>query len=430
MSRKAQRLAKAKPSAAKEAPKVRLAASALFFTATCPVPPGIRARDLGAMVQGLVEEHSPLPLEQTAWGFLLDNQGARKSHLFYYAGARDFIFKNPAESADLSFTAVLPGLAALHGLHFSRDTWLFLHESECLTAVLFTHGSMIPQKCTARFFKQPAPGTDALFAMRDAILKQIEVEDGQDVLPGLVRIAAPLPRRQGGLSFPLEHLKAASGNWEPWKTTHFPKASRLQAADIRDRDTLSAHWQRRDSGRRFGQIALLLLLAILLLGGLELLQNRRQAEAARLQALSQEQAPGVQRLQDIERMAQSLKRVFEGDFQPYRWLMAFNYGRPEAVSFTGFAIDEKGAMTVNGRAPEVKTLNDYFGNLKKNPQFSQVDIASTTTDRDGASFTLKAQAGDLTAAPPPLETPEESNTEGSRAEASGPESTPEEEPAP
>ncbi len=410
------------PARRKTQPKVRLVTSALFFTASCPVPPGIRARDIGFMVEGLADEHSPLPLEQTAWGFLLDNRSSRNSHIFYYAAARELVFKSASEATDLGWTAILPAFVATSGLRFEHATWLFLKEEECLTAIRFESGSSAPSRVYSRFLKSPDAGPAELFAQRRSIIDKLPVADNENILPGLFRVSKPMVTARGRMAFQLQTLTTEDGEWEDWKRTEFKKPTRLQAADIRDHHVLSAHTERRGTGKRLVYVLGALAACAAILVGFELQQARRQSEAVHLASLAEEQAPEVQRLQDIEAMTKSLKQVFEEDFTPYLWLMALNTQRPQAIHFTSYAFDNQGTISVNGQVPEVKALNTYVEALKKNPKFEDVELGKLTTDKDGANFTLKAKAGDLSAPLPPglIPEPEAPTGEGEQvAEESG-----------
>lgn len=401
--------------------KVKLVCSALFYTASCPVPPGIRARDIGFMVEGLADEHSPLPLEQTAWGFLLDNRSSRSSHIFYYAAARELVFKNSSEATDLNWAAILPHFVATVGLKFEHATWLFLQEPECLTAICFESGSSAPARVYARFFPTESPSIEDVFALRRSILDKIPIAENHEVLPGVFRSDAPFVTRRGSIRFQLQVRVTEESDWVDWKRTEFKKPTRLQAADIRDHRVLSSHTEKRGTGKKLVYTIAALAACVAVLIGFEIQEARRISETDQLTALAEEQEPDVRRLKDIETMTKSLRQLFEKDFIPYQWLMALNTQRPEAVHFNSYAFDDQGAITAIGQVPEVKALNTYVEALKKNPKFSEVDLASLTTDKDGANFTLKAKTGDISAIlelPPEPEPPasDESSSEEVSAE--------------
>jgi len=310
-------------------PEIRLLPAALFFTANSKVPAGIRARDMMAMVQGLVEEHSPLPIEMTAWGFLLDNKAKTDSHFLYYAAPRDLLFKNAEAAADLRPTAVLPAFAALQGLHFKEPTWVFLSDSECLSAVRFEPDSSVPSRIEARFH-QTGTGTDIpLFDLRQKLLEAVDFDpNGEAALKGLIRIGEAHFDRKG-LHFKLERQTETGNRWESWKKTRIAQKNRRFAADVRDRAALSAHERNEGSGQRIRQVAALVLLALLVLAGLEVVQYQRMQTTTALSEKAEGQTALVDRLQEIEAMSKSLKEIFDRRFEPYRWLMVVNEVRPE-----------------------------------------------------------------------------------------------------
>lgn len=381
-----------------DAGPVQLVDSGLFFSAASPLPKGIKARDVEALARGLVEEHAPLPLEQTSWGYLVDHRGKAGPHLLYYAATRQSLFGRKAENArDLRPAAVLPAFVALAGLRFARRTCVFLEEAECVSAVLFEPGATVPNRIVSRFLSEA--GTDAEPA-RDELARRIEGEQGEtELLPGTVRVAEAVPRGKGAV-FHLEQRDPASGEWVSWKRTGIDKEARLLAADVRDRETLGAGARKQASGKRILRVAAALIAATLLLGALEIVQLLRGREAESLRERAEAREAQVERLQDIEAMAQSLEELLQGRFEPFDWLQAVNETRPEAVFFTSYALDDEGRIRINGQAPEVKILNEYIAALNEDPRLAEVEVGDTETDEDGVRFSLRAAAGDIDAEPP------------------------------
>jgi hypothetical protein len=381
--------------------ELRILASGLFFTGNSPVPSGIRARDMSAMVQGLVDEHSPMPIEQTSWGFVLDNRRKQQSHFLYYAAPQSLLFKNTAEASDLGLEAVIPGFVATCGLHFKEPTWLFLTEAECLSAVRFEAGSTAPDKVVSRFVGKADSDESARFALRE----ELDASEGEASVGGLVRIASAKAKKGKGLTFELEQCEAPGAAWRTWKKTELRPHTRVLAADLRRHEVLAGQMHRKSSGQRILQFAAVFILLLAALGALEFFQIQRKAEAERLAAQAESQEDAVERLQEIESMTKSLNSVLEKKFEPYRWMMAVNADRPETLSLSSFAFDDAGEMQANGEAPQVQALNDYVASLQANPKFESVSITNLTTNREGVSFNLRIQTGDLDAESPPPEPP-------------------------
>jgi len=372
----------------------------------------MRHKDIEPFVRGLVEENSPIPIEQTSWGYFFDNRSKPDGRLFYYAGSRELVFgKGSKDPSDLGPYAVLPGVAVLRGLGFGKPTWIFLREKECLTAARFEDGSPIPVSVVSRFLPDETSEED-LFKLRESLRQKILDEDS-DFVPGVIRISSIDPNGKG-LGFRLEQKEAPEAKWRSWKRTEFSRPRHLHAADVREREILGEQELKQSSQRKILAVAAAILLSAMLLGLLEVLQFSRGKRAEALQALASEQQPQVERLQEIEQMTISLREVFESRFEPYRWLMVLNENRPPEIHFTSFGLDKEGSIRVNGEGPGVTLFNDYLSTLANDPRLSSVRSTGINTDEGGVTFTLAITAGDLNAE---LPTEEEAVTEELKAKS-------------
>ncbi len=378
--------------------------SGLFFTVSSRLPKGIKGRDIEGLVRGLVEEQAPLPIEQTSWGYLADPYRKSSGPILYYAATRQSLFGNKTEAAeDLTPTAILPSFAGLCGLRFSKNTWVFLADGESLSAAFFEAGATIPTRMISRFV---SPETEAGEAEREKLRRRLAEEDPEaDFFPGMVRIAEAKARGKA-VHFQLECRERYGAHWTSWKKTGIDKEARLAAADVRDRDSREEGARVQTSAKRITQVAVVLLLSALALGALEVLQFQRGREAVQLSELAESRQSQVERLQEIESMAQSLEEIFAGNFEPFDWMMAFNAPRPPSIHFNSFALDDAGNIRINGHAPEVKALNDFVTALQRDPRLKQVETGEVETDEDGVRFSLRATIGDLDALPPKRETTE------------------------
>lgn len=374
---------------------VILVPSALFHTQVTPIPPGVRARDTVGFVEGLVEENSPLPIDQTAWGFLLDSQSKRASHILHYAAAAELALPTNKDPQSTQSRAILPGFAALHGLSISRDTWLFLLEDECLSAIYFKEGSTIPSQVISRFHEKPNITEEDIYTIRHKLEQSFCTTENSDILPGLVRAHSTTPSKSRALHFTLDHQPHQGGEWSPWKKTSLKKRTRLLAADIRDHALLGADAQRRKSTLTLSISLGTLAATLLLLITLEIILNRQNTLATTLAAQAAEQEKTVKRLQDMETMAASIQASFDKQFLPFDWIMAANAPRPGSISFTSLSLEDNGAFTINARASEVKAANDYTRNLRNTAKFTETTLSQIQSGRDGVTFNLRLQTGDL-----------------------------------
>ena len=392
--------------------EVRLISSALFFTDDNPVPAGIRARDIGAMVEGMVDEHSPMPIEQTSWGFLLDNRSKKKNHIFYYAAPRELVFTQAADASNLEMAGVLPGFAALHGIQFRKSTWVFLLEAECMTAVLLENNSPVPSNVVSKFIPRDAIGdTEKVYEFRSELVRKVVDLENDNLVDGLVRVQESVDAGKKGIAFHLEHQENKDADWKKWKKSELRKLSRIRAADVREHGVLEAQNQRKNSGLRVLQAAAFILIIIAGLAYLEYELYQQKLEVTRLSEIEESQEPLVERLQEIEAMNKSLKNIFQKNFSPYRWMMIINETRPPEISIVNYTIDDAGKITTSGIGPEIKALNSYIETLQQNVKFESVEILKVDTDKSGVSFSLNIQTGDIDAEPEaPVEAQEPTET--------------------
>lgn len=376
--------------------EIRLAPSALFVTAGAPIPPGIRRRDLESLAAGLVEEHSPLPMEQTAWGYAADSRRKAGGAILCFAAIRDHLFgKESPTSGDLDGPAVVPGFVSLRGLRFRRSTWVFLLEDECVSAARFDPGDPVPREIVSRF---RAEGSDDPFALRQRLADDRVDPGTDDEVEGLLRSAGTKGKRKG-TSFLLERLSAPDSEWSPWRETEPVPTEALLAADVRDREKLASRQREESSARRMKRTVAAIGIAVALLGIWEILEFNRGRTAAELARRAELQRPEVDRLREIESMTTSLAGVIERDFEPFRWLMVLNESRPPEISFGSFALAAGGNLRVNGEGPGIQALNDYVDALDGDPRIAEARSAEVRTDSDGVSFAITAKTGDLSARP-------------------------------
>lgn len=392
-------------------PRVRLVASARFFTATTPLGRGIRSRDLGPMANGLVEEHSPLPLEQTAWGFLAEPGRKKDGVLLYFAAARTSIFPevSPKTRAAPPSQPVFPAFAALHGLRIKAPTWVFLADDEGVAALLFQPDASIPVRILARFMEDERGDEGSLWKVRDELGAEClrdrpEKGEKEQVLEGLIRATGVAGRHNRGVEFALERQTAPGGAWTFWKKTHLSKAEQVLGADLRDHAELESTHRTHQSSQRILATAAVFGAAVLALFCLEVILFGRNRETREIRQEIEARAAAVERLQEIEQMNGVLNEVFAREFLPFDWLMLINQHRPEEITFGSYGIEAGADLAIQGQAGEVGLINAFAERLGADPRFRSVQLQDVQTTREGATFQLRIAPGDIRAQPPETDT--------------------------
>lgn len=381
--------------------------AALFFATSAFLPQGVRVRDRARLVSGLVEEHSPLPLDQTAWGFLTHVKNRKGGRLFYYAAPRDLVKEHSEGGKN---RVLLPSFAVLSGLRFNETTWLFYKDAHCLSAIRFPKGDAIPDKVVARFLHDSsdsvAPEWDLRQVLEESVVKpDVESRDSEviNVLPGIITSKCDVVAKGKRLRFHLFQTAEQGQSEVVWKNNELKTADFVLAADLRDFSEMAQKQQGVDTEKRIliGMVAT--IVAILALAGWEFRHWQKSAEADRLEAQIRERTPRVERLQEIESMQQAVDALFRRNFEPLDWLMAVNELRPPEVAFTTFSFEESAHMSISGQAGEITPINNFADAVRNDPRFASATLSQVQTTREGATFNLRIEPGDRDAQPSPQE---------------------------
>jgi Tfp pilus assembly protein PilN len=381
--------------------------AALFFATSAFLPQGVRVRDRVRLVSGLVEEHSPLPLDQTAWGFLTHVKNRRGGRLFYYAAPRDLV-KEHSEGG--KSRVLLPSFAVLSGLRFNETTWLFYKDAHCLSAIRFPKGEAIPDKVVARFLHDSsdpvAPEWNLRQVLEDSVVKpDVAGRDSEvvNILPGIITSKCEVVAKGKRLRFHLFQATEQGQSESSLKHNELKAADFVLAADLRDFSEMAQKQQGADTEKRIliGMVAT--VVAILALAGWEFRHWQKSSDADRLQAQIRERTSRVERLQEIESMQQAVETLFRRNFEPLDWLMAVNQLRPPEIAFTTFSFEEGAHISISGQAGEITVINDFADAVRNDSRFTSATLSQVQTTREGATFNLRIEPGDRDAQPSPLE---------------------------
>ena len=391
----------------KEPAHPELLPAALFFATSAFLPQGVRSRDRTQFVSGLVEEHSPLPLDQTSWGYLAQIKNRKAGRLFYYAAPRDLVEEHVGRN---NKRALLPSFAALTGLRFGEVTWLFFQDDHCLSAIRFPKNEPVPDKVVGRFLHDAGdvdmPEWQLRQLLEDTVVKpdvESRASEVINVLPGIIRVKPEVLGKGKRLRFRLFQSEAAGQAEIAWRTTDLKLADFLLAADLRDFSALAEKHQGLEAEKRILIAMVATLTAILALGAWELLHWQKASEARRLEAQIVERASRVERLQEIESMQQAVDALFRRNFEPFDWLMAINELRPPEVAFSTFSFEENEQMAISGQAGEITPINEFADAVRNDPRFATATLSQVQTTREGATFNLRVETGDRGAAVPAKE---------------------------
>lgn len=376
---------------------VVLIPSARFITRSEVLPTSVRARDVIALLEGLIEENSPLPIDHVSWGFLSEGKTTSKERrVFTYCAAKDLVFGSARRKTPQRPT--LPAFAALYGIKVREPGWVFLADEVSLAAVLLRPNQSLPARIHARFLT--SSDEEGLWEARTRLVSEIKPSKGEKLLPGIVRVGN-LNLSGNRLEFQLTRLPSAGANWENWQQTRLVSQAAINNADLRERALLQAQQEKQRSGRSLKLAALVLVLAIAAIAFLEALLYSRSAVAAELTEQVEEQKGTVKSIQQMEAMTKALEATLQRKARPFDLLSVLNRKRPENLYVKTMAYGEADQLRIGGEADNIQTVNNYTAALREDDFWLEVDLAEVRTETSGAAtFQLRLKANKDKPIPP------------------------------
>lgn len=368
-------------------PPVRLVDGHYFFCRAVDVPTEMEPGEVAGFAELTIEELSPFPLEQLAWGYLQDDTERR---LFLYAASRTRI---PAaeqmdwEQAEFVYPNFLPLVLAEE----KRARMVGVRGERSLTLMQFDEGSRFPKRLVSAELPESgeAPTDEDFYALADKLRSRLQMTDNVDD-DGLMVVAIHEAARdkvvfRSTLSGLDDEAHAArfeiSGDTVLWR------------ADLRDPDFIESERKRRVGNQRVGwalaaaggAMAVMLLLTLITLLGGWLVEHRKSFVASQDAA-----AYAVQ--QNMDFLFQ-IEQFASAPFRPFYILELANgilmERKPRKITFDSASLSANQDVVIQGTAGSVDEVNQYSDALRASGHFADVDLAEVRTRRGEVSFTLK-----------------------------------------
>lgn len=362
---------------------VHLVPSTLFVAGTGTVPRGLRTADTGLYVDGLVDEFSPFPAEQTCWGYLRE---AGAEDVFFFAAWRDALQK-VADPTDTRAIYIVPQFLALSARARRKPGWVFIADDGGVAALHFPTRGRVPDQLRSRFLAAGQTGTAALWQLRDELLAEIG-EDAAAVEDGLFRCVAATLSRGKTLTFSLEYSAAADKDFTLRGNRRLGPESFIYAADVRDTSFLTHERNKRRIARTLSRLAIGTAALLILLLALQTRIWLQERQAAAMMTQVERQAPLVADLEQKEALIGVVQRYRGDPLRPFDWLMASNEDRPIDLSFANIRLSREKSIRLAGEAPDVTTINRYRDALVATGQFDAVDISGLTSSQGMVEFRM------------------------------------------
>lgn len=364
------------------------------------------------MATGMVEEISPLPLDQLSWGYVFDPAGKSKDQILYFAAPKEIVFADSKKDNWPKTIPVLPSLFAFQGLDFKTASWVFLREKEGITGFYIEPGFLFPTKIVSRFLVSQQENVNNYrdsdyIELRDKLENQLQQANPEaNFTPGLIRIKDPQNKGKTGLTFQLEQLLPDEEKWKKWKRSESSSRDLLIAADLRDRD-LTREARKKERGIK--QIKISVATVLVLLGLFSLLELRHWQmiqRAGSLEATIEERSPLVERLEEIQDMTALVSALEEKVLQPFEWMVLINSHRPQQIHITTFSQETPELIRLSGIADEIALVNRFTDQMREDERFSSVSVSEVQTTREGVTFSMRITPGTARLFPADLEVPE------------------------
>ncbi len=352
-----------------------------FFCRTLALPEEVNGgEELFSFAELSLESLSPFPLEQLAWGYLVD-EAARL--VFLFAACRPRL---PAEAlegweeAQHVFPSFLPLL-----LRSPAEPGIVAIEDETTLSLLNFEGqSRFPKQVLSAPLPEEATLED-MEALRRRLLVRLKPSAQESEL------VVFKPRKVSGDSEALTFELAKEGR-EEFEEVRLEGEETVWAADVREPEFIVAERRRRKASQRVG-IALaaaggaagLLVLLVLLtwLGGW--LVSRREA-------LVMEQDPMVYGIQQSSDFLLQLEQFSGAPFRPFTILAAANKvlqeRQPRHIEFTSAALSNNNEVSIRGEADNVEEVNRYSESLRQSNYFTEVILDDVRTRGGKVNFSL------------------------------------------
>ena len=351
---------------------VCLLPDAFFFFRRIELPPGTVGEERDALIELTLEECSPFPLPQMAYGYYAPEGAARVLAFAAYRKKVETKAGKALEESDF----VLPALVAALDSGTTAERTVLVETGDSLTLLVFAAGDPVPVHVVARYRgedrRNPA---------------------GPEEIEALYR-AVSLPRGDRP-----ENL-CRHPAWAGWETKQavwiwngpagedarpvksaFTRRT-LERLDIREKGFLAERRQQRRTAARlrrgfYSLVVLLLFLFIgeLALGGGQVLLSRFQNEVA-------ERAQRVQRIQEEDVFANRMQEISENRLVPFVMLEFVNRLRPRSITFSRAEATGNMTLDIVASTPNNADLLRFADALEEAEAIERAEVSNQSV-RDG-----------------------------------------------
>lgn len=328
--------------------------------------------ELESFVELSLEECSPFPLDQLAWGFHV-----QPGRVIAFATPRSQIEAVVSEHWEEythvypAFLPLLPGVGEAHACGLLNG-----HE---LTVAIFNElGGSI---------QLPLGNT---IVEEDQLPEQVAIgivlqhgHDGHEVHVPILRIVG------SGVTPDGQVFLSSTIDWSSPQTITLEEELAWHG-DLRSRDFVRRHWRELTMGRKvwvgvvsaLGVAATLLVLSLISWFMAQLNANDRALIASREAA--------VEMINNNQLQIDKLDTFTADPFEPFAWLEAINSMRPrDQIWFDTVSIDPDGEIFVKGFADQVNQVNNFVRSLIRSGKFKESETTQFSPRNNKIQFQMR-----------------------------------------
>jgi len=368
------------------APEVLFVPGGFFFSRIVALPEEIERDEWESFAELTLEECSPFPLEQLAWGFMVDGE---RREMCLFAACRPRIGQAALDSWDEAehvFPAFLPLLLAFP----QPPPKLVWHSEDEAMLLEFDEGARFPKRIRHRPRRRPEPvdEDEECEPEDDGVLEALLAENRMDseTTPVYVlhetkvsddRQVSFRLRENREDAEPLPPVSPADDEASWWADLRPPE---FIASEKRSRALQGKLWIGMQAAG-WAAIGLLALFVSTIVG--DVFVERRQEKILA-------QAPQVKSVEDNINFVSELKQFSERPLRPYEVLGETNEFRPaKEIYYRAAAVDADRGVTIQGYADRVNQVNAFSDKLVQSGKFALREDPKFRLRGNQTEFTLR-----------------------------------------
>lgn len=357
------------------------------FAKIIECPTGLNSEELRNLAEYSLEELSPFPIDQLAWGFL---SVPHHPQMLIYAAFKPRLNADGLAPFPES-RYVLPAVATLFPLHLDAPTAFFVHYQDDLTLILADAESPLPNRIESQCILGDFNDLENVQQARQKLLEDIPVSQYYYIDPSIIRMDHTDMYEDGTVGFHFSRYRQDSQESESLGINHNENTACLWEADLRDTTFILNEIRRRKTAHRLwmtlqtaaAAAAVLLTVAI----GQSLTAHYIEQRFDTLMA----QASKVQSIVAQDSLLSKLQNFATEPLQPFDVLSQLNRFRPVDIYYGSVLSIEGNILEIRGHAPTITRLNRFTETLRNSQLFEYVQAPTYSTRSGRVDFTLEVK---------------------------------------